>query len=306
MGHARWDPRDWESYARTTRGRSRADLFRSHRMHRDLDPKRIAVRESRDSAHNPLSTPIIVGVDVTGSMGMLAETLVKRGLKPLFEEILNRRPVTDPHVMAMAVGDAWCDRAPLQATQFEADISVAQQIQDLWIEGGGGGNQFESYNLPWYFAATKTASDAWEKRRKKGYLFTVGDEPCPPVLEAAHIRSVFGEGMQYDMPTEDVLAMVERTYEVFHVVVEQGSYASSRLDEVMDSWGPVLGQRVLRLSDHERLSEVIVSAIEVTEGSNVGDVAASWSGETSDVVAKAIAPLGFHAPRIGSDGTVHL
>jgi len=306
MGHARWNPRDWDSYARTTRGRSRGDLFRSRGMNRDLDPKRIEMRESRDSDHNPLSTPIIVGVDVTGSMGMLAETLVKRGLKPLFEEILDRKPVTDPHVMAMAVGDAWCDQAPLQATQFEADISVARQIQDLWIEGGGGGNSYESYNLPWYFAATKTASDAWEKRRKKGYLFTVGDEPCPPVLEAKHIRSVFGEGMQYDMPTEDVLAMVERTYEVFHVVVEEGSYARSRLDQVMDSWVPVLGQRVLRLSDHERLSEVIVSAIEVTEGANVRDVAASWSRETGDVVAKAIAPLGFRAPRIGSDGVVRL
>jgi len=306
MGHARWNPKDWTSYARSTQGRSRGDLFRSRGMNRDLDPKKITVRESRDSAHNPNSTPIIVGVDVTGSMGMLAETLVKRGLKPLFEEIIDRRPVTDPHVMAMAVGDAWCDNAPLQVTQFEADISVARQIQDLWIEGGGGGNSYESYNLPWYFAATKTATDAWEKRRKKGYLFTVGDEPCPPALEASHIRRVFGEGMQYDMSTEDVLAMVERTYEVFHVVVEEGSYARSRLDEVMDSWTPVLGQRVLRLSDHQRLSEVIVSAIEVTEGRDARTVAESWSADTSAVVAKAIAQLGFRTPRIGTDGVVNL
>jgi len=306
MGHARWSRADWTSYARNTRGRSRAELFRSRGMNAALDPRKINVRESRDSAHNPLSTPIIVGVDVTGSMGMLAETLVKRGLRPLFEEITDRRPVTDPHVMAMAVGDAWCDAAPLQVTQFEADISVARQIQDLWIEGGGGGNSFESYNLPWYFAATKTATDAWEKRRKKGYLFTVGDEPCPPVLEAAHIREIFGEGMQYDMPTADVLAMVERTYEVFHVVVEEGSFARSRLDQVMNSWTPVLGQRMLRLSDHEKLSEVIVSAIEVTEGRDAYTVATSWSGDTSDVVAKAIAPLGSRTPRIGGDGVVRL
>lgn len=304
MGHARWNSHDWDSYARTTRGRSRSDLFRARGMNPQLDPKRVTVRESRDSAHNPLSTPIIVGVDVTGSMGILAETLVKRGLSPLFEEILDRRPVTDPHVMAMAIGDAWCDRAPLQVTQFEADISVARQIQDLWIEGGGGGNRYESYNLPWYFAATKTATDAWQKRRKKGYLFTVGDEPCPPVLEAAHIRSVFGDGIQYDMPTADVLAMVERSYEVFHVVVEQGSYARSRLDQVMESWVPVLGQRVLRLSDHERLSEVIVSAIEVTEGRDANTVAASWSRETRDVVAKAIGPLAGRPLRIGTDGVV--
>jgi hypothetical protein len=91
-----------------------------------LNPAKIKMRESRDSDDNLPSTPIIVGIDVTGSMGVLAETLVKRGLKPLFEEILDRKPVTDPHVMAMAIGDAWCDRAPLQVTQFEADISVAE------------------------------------------------------------------------------------------------------------------------------------------------------------------------------------
>lgn len=291
MGHARWDPSAWSTYAKSTRGKSRSALFTSRGMKDPLDPAKMGMRESRDSAHNPLSTPIIVGVDVTGSMGMLAETLVKRGLKPLFEEILDRKPVTDPHVMAMAIGDAWCDSAPLQATQFEADIRVAEQIQDLYVEGGGGGNNYESYNLPWYFAATKTAIDAWEKRRKKGYLFTVGDEPCPPVLEADHIRSVFGSGGQRDLATADVLAMAERQYEVFHVVVEEGHYFRHSPDAVMDSWHDVLGQRVLRLSDHEKLSEVIVSAIEVTEGRDAGAVAASWSGDTALVVANAVRGL---------------
>ena len=256
-----------------------------------LDPAKIKMRESRDSDDDLASTPIIVGIDVTGSMGMLAEALVKRGLKPLFEEILDRKPVTDPHVMAMAIGDAWCDRAPLQVTQFEADIRVAEQIQDLFIEGGGGANQYESYNLPWYFAATKTVTDAWDKRGKKGYLFTVGDEPCPPVLEVAHIKRVCGGRAQHDLSTPDVLAMAERRYEVFHVVVEEGSFARSRPDVVMQSWTEVLGQRVLRLSDHEKLSEVIVSAIEITEGRDAGSVAASWSGDTSLVVDKAVRGL---------------
>lgn len=299
MGHAKWDPSAWAAYASATRGKSRSELFTNTRMKAALNPAKITMRESRDSDDNLPSTPIIVGVDVTGSMGVLAETLVKRGLKPLFEEILDRKPVTDPHVMAMAIGDAWCDRAPLQVTQFEADISVAEQIQDLFIEGGGGANQYESYNLPWYFAATKTATDAWQKRGKKGYLFTVGDEPCPPVLEAAHIKRFLGVRAQRDLSTADVLAMAERQYEVFHVVVEEGSFARSRPDMVMQSWTEVLGQRVLRLSDHEKLSEVIVSAIEITEGKDAGAVAASWSGDTSRVVDKAVKGLAVSAKTSG-------
>lgn len=291
MGHARWDSAAWSRYARSTRGKSRAELFRAHGMDPALDPTRIRCRESRDSDLNPASTPLIVAVDVTGSMGMLAEMLVREGLEPLFEEVLARRPISDPHVMAMAIGDAWCDDAPLQVTQFEADITVAHQIRDIWIEGGGGGNRFESYNLPWYFAATRTSTDSLEKRGRKGYLFTVGDEPCPPVLEADHIRRVLGDEARRDLPTADVLAMAERGYEVFHVIVEEGHYAASAPEEVRRSWTRVLGQRVLQLADHRRLSEVIVSAIEVNEGRDVDEVSASWSGDTALVVAGALANL---------------
>jgi hypothetical protein len=193
----------------------------------------------------------------------------------------------------MAIGDAWCDRAPLQVTQFEADIRVAEQIQDLWIEGGGGGNAYESYNLPWYFAAMKTATDAMQKRGKKGYLFTVGDEPCPPVLKAEHVRKFIGDGMQSDLSSANVLAIVERSYEVFHVIVEEGSFFQHDPKQVLRSW-KLLGQRVLRLSDHTKLAETIVSAIEITEGRDAETVASSWSGDTSVVVADAVRSL---APR---------
>ena len=170
MGHAKWDPSAWSAYARATRGKSRSELFTSTRMKAALNPAKIKMRESRDSDEDLASTPIIVGIDVTGSMGMLAEALVKRGLKPLFEEILDRKPVTDPHVMAMAIGDAYYDRAPLEATQFEADLRIVEQLRELWLEGGGGGNRGESYSLAHAFAGLKTATDAYELRGKRGLV----------------------------------------------------------------------------------------------------------------------------------------
>ena len=153
MGTARWDPADWKAYAGATKGRSTSAIFGRRALHDALDPRRIPLRESRDSAKNPRSTAIICALDVTGSMGMIADALARQGLGTLVEEILRRKPVSDPHVMCMGVGDATCDQAPLQVTQFEADIRIAEQLQELWLEKGGGGNCFESYDLPWYFAA---------------------------------------------------------------------------------------------------------------------------------------------------------
>ncbi|HAO33838.1 MAG TPA: hypothetical protein DCQ84_12920, partial [Candidatus Competibacteraceae bacterium] len=66
-------------------------------------------------------------------------------------------------------------------------IRIARQLRRLWLEKGGGGNACESYTLPWYFAATHTAIDCFEKRGKKGYLFTVGDEEPPLELPGAAI-----------------------------------------------------------------------------------------------------------------------
>lgn len=289
MGSSRWDPSDWKSYTRTTRSKTIDEVFVRNDLDEELDPKKAKMRESRDSALNPNSSPIIVALDVTGSMGYLADNLAKKGLGVLFEEILSRKPVPDPHVMVMGNGDSYYDNVPLQVSQFEADITITKWLEKLYLEKGGGGNHFESYNLPWYFAATRTAIDCFEKRGKRGYLFTVGDEEPPPILLADHIATVIGDTPQYDLKTSDLLAMVGRMYHVYHVIVEEGDYARNHLDRVVSAWASLLGQRALQLSDHTKLAELIVSAIEVCEGRDRDAVIKSWDKSTAMVVGRAIA-----------------
>ncbi len=288
MGSSRWSADDWTAYSRTSSTKTTSEIFRSSGMVEALNPYGVGIRESRDSDLNPQSTAIIVGLDVTGSMGIIADNLAKTGLGVMVEEILKRKPVSDPHMLLAGVGDANYDRAPLQITQFEADITIAKQLEQVWLEKGGGGNSFESYNLPWYFAAKHTSIDCFEKRGKKGYLFTVGDEEAPNGLTRSQLEKIFGDGVERDYSTEELLNMASKMYNIFHVVVEEGSHARSYLGRVMDSWTELLGQRVLRLSDHKKLAEVIVSAIEVNEGRDVDTVTKSWSGSTAVVVGRAV------------------
>jgi hypothetical protein len=238
-----------------------------------------------------MSTALIVGIDVTGSMGMIADNLAKEGLGVLFQEVLDRKPITDPHLMFMAIGDAYCDSAPLQVSQYEASNVIIDQLTNIWLEKGGGGNSFESYDLAWYFAAQHTSIDCFEKRGKKGYLFTVGDENCPPGLRAAQLKDICGDEVSQDISSKELLEMASKMYHVFHVVVEEGNHCRGNVEPVVQTWTDVLGQRVLRLSDYTKLSEVIVSAIQVIEGSDKLDVAKSWSGSTSVVVSRAIKDL---------------
>lgn len=209
--------------------------------------------------------------------------------------------------MVMGVGDVRFDAAPLQATQFEADIRIAAQLEEIYIEHGGGGNSWESYNLPWYFAAQKTSIDCFEKRGKKGYLFTVGDEQVPDDLTRADVKKALDLDLQMEkLANRDLLTMVGRYYEVFHLMVEEGSHYQSHGDEVRRGWVELLGQRAIPLSDHTKLSEVIVSTIEVSEGRDKDSVAKSWDGDTSLVVARAVGNLntGRLRPNSGDGGVV--
>lgn len=288
MGGARWDSDDWANFSSQTRSKSTQQVFSQHQMHADLNPFGVAMRESRDSAANPNSNAIIVGCDVTGSMGYLSEVLVRTGMGTLVEEILKRKPVSDPHIMCMGIGDGFSDKAPLQASQFEADIRIVQQLQNVWLEGNGGGNNGESYPLAWYFAARHTSIDCFEKRQKKGYLFTVGDENPHKVVTREQIARVFGDNIEKDLTSAELLTMASRTYNVFHLMVEESGTFSST---IAANWKALLGERALRLSDHKALAEVIVSTIAVNEGANVDAVTSSWSGNTSLVVARAVGGL---------------
>lgn len=285
MGGARWDASDWDTLSARTSRQSTQQVFSQSQIHPDLNPFKVACRESRDSAANPNSHAIIVGLDVTGSMGYLAEALVRKGSATLVEELLKRKPVSDPHIMCMGIGDGFSDKAPLQATQFEADIRIVTQLQQVWLEANGGGNGGESYPLAWYFAARHTATDCFEKRNKKGYLFTVGDENPHKVVTKEQISRIFGDNVETDLTAQDLLTMANRSYHVYHLMVEEsGSFDST----VQRNWRNLLGERALLMSDHTKMAEIIVSTIAINEGAQVDQITKSWSGSTAVAVARAV------------------
>jgi hypothetical protein len=288
MGGGNWTANDWDHYKSTkVAGKSTQQVFSQRGLHKDLDPAEFGLRESRDSVDNPLSTPIIVGIDVTGSMGRLADTMVRNGLNTLCTEIYSRKPVTNPHILCMGIGDAHCDEAPIQATQFEADIRIAEQLQRIWLENGGGGNSSESYSLAWYFAAKKVLSDSWMKRKKKGFIFTVGDDGHTGV-KADHVKRFLKLEESRNYSTEEVLQLACREWEVFHLVVAEGG--TYRFD-MHKQWQEVLGERALLLTDHTKMAEVIVSTLQVMGGADAKTVAASWDGTTALAVKDALGGL---------------
>jgi hypothetical protein len=170
------------------------------RVHRQMDPLGVRVRESRDSDAHPTAHAVAVLMDVTGSMGQVP-IILQANLPKLMGLLIRRGYLEHPQILIGGIGDATCDRAPLQVGQFESGIEIEDDLGKLYIEGGGGGQTTESYELALYFMARHTGIDCFEKRGRRGYLFVIGDEMPYPKVKPKEVAEVIGDGLREDIPT---------------------------------------------------------------------------------------------------------
>lgn len=235
-------------------------LFKQKNINNAMNPNGVKVREARDSAEHPESVAIIIGLDVTGSMGSVPNYLVKEGLPKIMEKII-QSGIKDPQVLFLGIGDHEYDSSPLQISQFESnDDMLDKWLGDVYLEGGGGCNPGESYHLAWYFAGQHTAIDCFEKRKQKGFLFTIGDEPVLKQIPKTDLQKIMGEEGQYqDYSADQLLAKARELYNVYHIHVRETS-AGSRGDTI-DKWKQLLSDHVLIADRHEDISNIISQTI---------------------------------------------
>ena len=215
------------------------------------------VRESRDSAEHPHTTPIIIALDVTGSMYDTPEHMIKEQFPKLMEK-LEQLGVQDPQLLFMAIGDHECDSYPIQTGQFESDTNkILDSLQSFYLEGGGGPNYGESYLLAWIIAGYHTEIDSFYKRGRKGYLFTVGDEPCLEEIMGDKLEKFLKYQKGASMITaEEALEKAREQYNIWHVHI---SDASKRLKR--DAWEKLVGKDNLLESKSDEIANTIARTI---------------------------------------------
>lgn len=229
----------------------------ARKIHESMSPNGVKLRESRDSEAHPNTIPIILTLDVTGSMGKIPHQLVKEGLPTLMSSLI-QNGVEDASLLFLSVGDHECDKHPLQIGQFESgDEELDLWLTRTYIEGGGGGNAGESYLLSWYFAANHTSIDSFEKRGKKGFLFTIGDEPCLKSLPKNVVKEIFGDDIEKTYTDKELLAEAQKTYNVFHLHVLHGP----KSERAIDYWKDLMGESCISLTDTSKISDIISDII---------------------------------------------
>lgn len=240
----------------------REEVFTQRACHPEMNPFGLKFREARDSALHPNSLGLILALDETGSMGDIPEMLAKEELPKLME--LGLPIIPDLQLMMMGIGDAHYpdyEKAPLQVGQFEAEAHLMDKwLTGIFLEGKGGGNLGESYELAFYTAARHTALDSWEKRRKKGYLIVTGDEPPFETVQASQIKRLIGTDLARDISMKEIVAEVSKTYHPFFLIPDL-----NRARRCESQWREVLGDHVICLSDPHDTCPAVAMILGLTE-----------------------------------------
>lgn len=272
MGCGSWNSKDYVNYSTSVgrrltatgdivSGSTAQETFKNRSLSDKLNPLNV-IRECCDSSEHPCTIPVILALDVTGSMGS-ASVRVAEKLNTIMTSLYN--DVADVQFMIMGIGDLASDKAPIQASQFESDIRIAEQLDEVYFEGNGGSNGYESYTAAWYFGIYHTALDCW-RRGKKGIIITMGDEPLNPYLPKERLSNVTGDNVQCDINTKDIFSQVQEKFDVYHLTISDRSTAYVRrgkfyAESVDKSYRAYLDENHYKVATLDTLANEIVDIV---------------------------------------------
>lgn len=275
MGCGSWTSKSFTSYANSrgmdvsTSGAilgtySNQEMFKSRSIDPTLSPVNV-MRECCDNDEHPNTVPVILGLDVTGSLGDVSVEIAKK-LNVIMTKLYEQ--VTDVEFMIMGIGDLSCDDYPIQISQFESDIRIAEQLDKLYFEFGGGGNGFESYTAAWYMGSRHTKLDCLS-RGKKGIIITIGDEQLNPYLplrgRSCGLVAATGDKLQADIETKDLYEEATKKFNIYHLDVMHGWRWDE--DEIETSFKKYLKDNHFRKVTIDNIANEIIDII-INEATN--------------------------------------
>lgn len=245
-------------------------------------------------------SPIVYSFDVTGSMGNLPKIIFDK--MPLIAgQIAENGYLDDPQISVSAIGDQDSDKAPIQVGDFAKLRNADDWLKRIWLEGGGGGQDVESYELTAYGYARMCEIP---KAVTPFCLFT-GDEGFRETLYKSDLVRHFG-GKHETIGASEVFEQLKKKFKG-NVFLIHRFYRTAASDQVVVAqWQKVLGkEHVIRLGSDQAIADVTLGLFAIMSGSRtldeyLDDMAnARQQGQTEERIAevrKSLEPVAKLAP----------
>ncbi len=305
MGSGAWNVDDYKSRV-TANVRSAGTYFVDtakaavtgvYKLNDRLNLYGVGKRECRYSADHPAARGISIWLDVTGSMGAVCNA-IQKNLATAHELVVGKGYLPDAQIKFGQIGDYYSDDAPLGCGQYESNNEMDKDLEAILIEGGGGGQNKESYEMGAYFDVYHTEHDAWDDGLKP-YFIMIGDEKAYDVDKKA-VKELLGETIEAGIPVAEIFAQLKEKYHVYFILPRGAAHGNSA--EIKRFWIDTIGgDNIISLESPDQVSETIAAIIGINEGVVTSSdlqrdlLSVGVSRQTIDNVTKSIANVGHTA-----------
>ncbi len=209
--------------------------------------------------------PIIVGVDVTGSMATWPGEIFDR-LPLLYQTLAKYKPGAE--FAFCAIGDATCDNYPLQVNNFTKNIKdLEAAVKALGAEGMGGGHITESYELFGHYMLNHCQTP----NATSPFLLIYGDEAFYPNIDPRQVKHWVGDDLQNPLKSDKMWQELMQKFNLYFMQKPYGRGDDDITHQVKNIWGRSIGlQRIVDVPDPERAVDI-----------GMGLIAKNW-GEYKD------------------------
>jgi hypothetical protein len=202
---------------------------------------------------------VIVVVDETGSMGEWPKVMFSK--LPYLEHETKEYLGDDAEFCFMAIGDATNgEKYPLQVRPFAKGLDLKTRLDELVIEGQGGGSGSETYEIAALFAAEKIDMP----KAIKPIIIFIGDELTYDTISRDNAENLCGIKTEKPIVTSDVFKKLKEKMAVYFIQKSYGSGSGSgntiseRDRSAHSSWAKLVGEdHIAVLPSADRVVDVI-------------------------------------------------
>ncbi len=208
------------------------------------------------SLHTDSKSPVVIACDVTGSMGEWPAVIFSK--LPYLELEGKEYLGKTMEISFAAVGDVYSDKYPLQTRPFTSGTDLKTRLEELVIEGNGGGQTCESYDLCALYYARKVEM---QKATRNPIFIFIGDEGLYDFVDKDHAERYTNISLEKRLSSKQVMEELKKKYSVYVVrkpYDNSGDQMSSTDRRIQSQWEEYLGaDHVTILPSAERVVDAI-------------------------------------------------
>lgn len=204
--------------------------------------------------------PIIIILDVTGSNINFARVVYDK-MPMFYGQIEQKGYLDDFDICFCAVGDAYTDDYPMQVSNFAKGIEIDSWLEKVVLEGCGGGQMTESYELMAYYLYKNTEFE----KGSTPLIFYIGDEKPYPRLDKSQVKKYVGVSFEEEV---DPFYLLRKKVNdnVFMLLNKYGSRYFC--DDVTDAWKKLLApEHVIKISEEKAIVDLMLGIISMVSAS---------------------------------------